>query len=70
MGKPGIWDFLKIELDICLISSTSPASLRLLARFAWEIVHFVHHLATHMEIKKLQSEGVAVYVYSVSIYYA
>ena len=50
--------------------ANSPASLRPLTRFAWELVHFVHDLATRMEIEKLRSERVAMYAYSVSIYYA
>ena len=50
--------------------ANSPANLRSLMRFTWEIAHFVHDLATHIEIEKLQSEGVAMYTYSVCIYYA
>ena len=46
-----------------------PASLRLLAHFFLEIAHFVHDLAAHIEIEKLWSEGVAMYAYSVSVYY-
>ena len=34
------------------------------------MLRFVHDLATHIEIKKLRSEGVAMYVYSISVYYA
>ena len=65
---------MKIEFDVSLISSTlelnSPASLRLIARFALEIARFVCDRATRIENEKLRSEGVAMYAYSVSVYYA
>ena len=63
-GKPGYGISVKIEFDV---SSNSPASLRPLVCFAYEIAHFVHDLATHIEIEKLRSEGVAMYAYSVSV---
>ena len=53
--------------------ANSPASLWPLTHFAWEIAHFVHDLATCMEIEKLRSEGAmhAAFLYtSVSVYYA
>ena len=74
MGKPGIWDFVvKIEFDVSdklYPRANSPASLRPIARFALEIARFVCDRATHTENEKLLSEGIAMYVYSVSVYYA
>ena len=47
-----------------------PPSLRQIARFALELERFVRDRATSIENEKLRSEGVAMYVYSVSVYYA
>ena len=47
-----------------------PPSLRPIARFALELERFVHDRATSIENEKLLSEGVAMYAYSVSVYYA
>ena len=73
MGKPGIWDFfVKIEFDVSLINprANSPASLRPIALFALERARFVCDRATCIESEKLRSEGVGMYTYSVSVYYA
>ena len=74
MGKPGIWDFfVKIEFDVSdklYPRANSPASLRPIARFALEIARFVCYRTTRIENEKLRSEGVAMYAYSVSVYYA
>ena len=45
-------------------------NLRQIARFALEIERFVCDRATSIENEKLRSEGVAMYAYSVSVYYA
>ena len=51
MGKPGIWDFLwKSSLMYQLYTrANSPASLRSHASLA----HFVHNVATRMEIREI-----------------
>ena len=46
-----------------------PASFRLIACFALEIARFACDHATTIENEKLWSKGVAMYAYSVSIYY-
>ena len=66
---------MKIEFDVSdklYPRANSPASLRPITRFALEIARFDCDRATHIENKKLRSEGVgvAMYVYSVSVYYA
>ena len=63
---------MKIKFDVYLISSRAnlPQRLRLIACFMLEIARFVCDLATRIKIEKLRSKGVAMYVYSVSTYYA
>ena len=62
---------MKIEFDVSLISSTLELThLRPIVRFALEIARFVCDRATRIENEKLRSEGVAMYAYSVSVYYA
>ena len=46
-----------------------PPSLRQIVYFALELEHFVCDHATSIENEKLWSEGIAMYMYSVSIYY-
>ena len=47
-----------------------PPSLRPIARFALELERFVHDRDTSIENEKLRFEGVAMYAYGVSVYYA
>ena len=64
---------MKIEFgvsDKLYPRANSPASLRTIVRFALEIARFVCDHATRIENEKLRSEGVAMYAYSVSVYYA
>ena len=49
--------------------ANSPASLRPIERFALERARFVCDRATRIESENLRSEGIAMYVYSVSVYY-
>ena len=51
------------------IGLTHPASLRPTARLVLELERFVHDHATCIESEKLWSEGVAMYAYSISVYY-
>ena len=62
--------FVKIEFDVSLIRANSRASLRPIVRFALEIARFVCDRATHIENEKLRCEGVAMYAYSIYVYYA
>ena len=47
-----------------------PPSLRQIVCFALELERFVYDRAISIENEKLRSEGVAVYAYSISVYYA
>ena len=47
-----------------------PPSLRQIARFTLELERFVHDRTTSIENEKLQSEGITMYAYSISVYYA
>ena len=47
-----------------------PPSLRPIARFALELERFVHDRDTSIENEKLRFEGVDMYAYGVSVYYA
>ena len=47
-----------------------PPSLRQIAGFALELERLIYDRATPTENEKLQSKGVAMHVYSVSVYYA
>ena len=44
-------------------------SLRQIVLFTLELERFVHDHATSIENEKLRSEGVAMYAYSISVYY-
>ena len=57
---------MKIEVDVYLISSTLELPI---VRFTLEIARFVCDHITCIENEKSRSEGVAMYAYSVSVYY-
>ena len=61
---------MKFELVVLLNRANLPPSLRQIVRFALELERSVHDRATPTEKEKLQSKGVAMHAYSVSIYYA
>ena len=65
---------MKIRFDVYLISSTPranlPPSLRPIACFTLEIACFVCDPDTRIKIDILRYKGVAMYMYSVSAYYA
>ena len=74
-GKTRHRGFSKCENQVwCIIDKLYPradssASLGHSRCFAQDIAYFVHDLATHVEMEKLRSEGVAMYAYSISICY-
>ena len=61
---------LRYIFDKLYPRANPPASLRVITHFALEIVSFVYDRATRIENKKLWSKGVAMYAYSISVYYA
>ena len=70
-GKPSVWDFfVKIEFDICLISSTIELFAKSEADCALRIgASTLCDCATPTENEKLLSKGVAMHAYGVSLYY-
>ena len=49
--------------------ANSPASFRPITRSTLELEHFVCDRTTTIENEKLRSKGVAMHVYSISVYY-
>ena len=71
-----LWEnpaFVKVEFDVSdklYPRANPPASLRPITRFTLAIARFVSDCATRIENEKLRSEGIAMYTYGVSVYYA
>ena len=59
--------FLKIVFDVWLVSPNLHSSPRLIARFAEEPQRFVCDRTTPTIIEKVQSKGIAMHTYGVSV---
>ena len=68
--NPPYFPFYEILFSCIIENLYHRANLRPIARFALELERFVHDRDTSIENEKLCFEGVAMYAYGVSVYYA